>query len=123
MIFGFVEGGEVRVFDDIAHAMKEWGPYPEDVQSEVIIFYDSDGTWLRPIVTSEGGRLLGLTPGAKRFELVRDTARNDEVDPIWLAAFEASNLLPNSHVASIAELQARFPKVPPDNSLERSRES
>ncbi len=110
MIFGFVEGGEVRVFDDLAHAIREWAPYPEDVESEVIVFYDSDGIWLKPVTTSEPRRLMGLLPGAKRFELVREAAQDSDVDPIWLALFEASTLVPNAHVGSLAELRARFPR-------------
>lgn len=100
----------MRVFDDLAHAVREWAPYPDDVESEVIVFYDSDGTWLKPITTREPRRLLGLLPGPKRFELVRATEQDCSVDPIWLALSEASTLLPNVHVASLAELRARFPE-------------
>ena len=121
MIFGVVEGGEVRVFDDIAHAAREWAPYPDDVESEVVVFYDSDGTWLKPVITRNPRRLMGLLPGAKRFELVREDVQ-DSVDPIWLAVFEASTMAPNAHVGSLAELRARFPKMPPNKSLERTRE-
>ena len=121
MIFGVVEGGEVRVFDDLAHAAREWAPYPDDVESEVIVFYDSDGTWLKPVITRDPRRLMGLLPGAKRFELVREAVQ-DSVDPIWLAVFEASTLAPNAHVDSLTELRARFPKMPPNKSLERTRE-
>jgi hypothetical protein len=121
VIFGVVEGGEVRVFDNLACAVREWAPYPDDVEAEVIVFYDSDGTWLKPVMSRDPRRLLGLLPGAKRFELVREAA-HDSVDPIWLALFEASTLAPNSHVGSLAELRARFPKMPPNKSLERTRE-
>ena len=121
MVIGVVEGGEVRVFDDLAHAAREWAPYPDDVESEVIVFYDSDGSWLKPVTTREPRRLFGLLPGAKRFELVRETAQ-DSVDPIWLALLEASILVQNVHIGSLAELRARFPKMPPNKSLERTRE-
>jgi hypothetical protein len=122
VIFGVVEGGEVHVFDDLAHAAREWAQYPDDVESDVIVFYDSDGTWLKPVISREPRRLLGLLPGAKRFKLVREAARDSAVDPIWLAFLEASTLAPNEHVGSLAELRARFPKMPPNKSLERTRE-
>lgn len=122
VIFGIVEGGEVRVFDDLAHVAREWAPYPDDVESKVIVFYDSDGTWLKPVITREPRRLLGLLPGANRLQLVREAAQDSVVDPIWLALYEASTLVPNVHVGSLAELRARFPKMPPNKSLERTRE-
>lgn len=110
MIFGVVEDGEVHVYDDLSHAIREWAPYPDDVESEIVVFYDSDGTWLKPITTRQPRRLLGLLPGAKLFELVRATGQHSDVDPIWLALSEASTLLPNTHVASLDELRARFPQ-------------
>lgn len=121
MIFGVLEGGEVRIFDDLAHATREWARYPDDVESRVIVFYDSDGTWLKPVITRDPRRLMGLLPGAKRFDLVREAAQ-DSVDPIWLALSEASTIAPNAYVDSLAELRARFPETPPNNSLARTRE-
>src|SRR5262245_4109646 len=117
-----MERGEVCIFDDVAHAMKDWGQFADDVESEVITFYDADGTWLRPLVTQGPRRLGGLLPGIRTFELVRDANLDQAVDPIWLALFEASTLIENSHVASLSELRALFPKMPPNTSLERTRE-
>jgi hypothetical protein len=122
VIFAVVEGGEVRVFDDLAQAAREWAPHPDDVESEVIVFYDADGTWLKPVITREPRRALGLLPGAKRFELVREEAQDPRVDPFWLALLEASALAPNPYVTSLAELRRRFPEMPPNKSLERTRE-
>ena len=99
MIIGVVEHGEVRIFDSIDHAIREWAAYPSDVESGVITFYDADGVWLEP-------RLAGpLT-------LHRNAAPHAAVDPIGLALFEAETLIPNRYFDSLDELRAWFPFSP-----------
>jgi hypothetical protein len=97
MIIGVLEHGEIRIFDGIDHVMREWGPYPTDVQSGVITFYDADGTWLEPAVSNQ---LLHLQ---------RNENPGTTVDQIGVALFEATTLLPNPHVTSLDELRARYP--------------
>jgi len=102
VVFGFVEGGEVRVFDDEGHATREWAQYSRDVESEVVVFYDSDGKWLKPVMSTS-------LSGAKQFDLVRGESPGDGIDPICLAVREASSLAPNMYFASLSELRSRFP--------------
>ena len=97
MIIGVLEYGEIRIFDDIDHVMREWGPYPSDVESGVIIFYDADGVWLEPVHAGEP------------FRLRRNESPDETVDSIDLALFEAETLIPNAYFSSLDELRARFP--------------
>ena len=97
MIIGALEHGEIRIFDDVDHVMREWSLYPADVESGVITFYDADGVWLEPLLSKES------------FELTRNETRDAAVDHIGVALFEATTLLPNPHVTSLDELRARFP--------------
>ena len=46
MVIGVLEYGEVRLYESMDQVMREWGPYPADVASQVIVFYDTDGVWL-----------------------------------------------------------------------------
>ena len=48
MIFVVVEDGTVEVLDGL-EAAQEYEPF--DVENEVFLFYDEDGTWLRPRFT------------------------------------------------------------------------
>jgi hypothetical protein len=97
MVIGVLEHGEIRIFDDVAHAVREWGRYPADVESGVITFYDADGAWLEPIVSHQ------------LFQLRRNESPGAAADHIGVALFEASTLLPNPHVKTLDELRARFP--------------
>ena len=97
MIIGALEHGEIRIFDDVEHVMREWGSYPSDVESAVITFYDADGVWLEPIASNDS------------FQLRRNETPDAAVDQIGVALFETTNLCPNPHVTSLDELRARFP--------------
>jgi hypothetical protein len=97
MIIGALEYGEIRIFDDIDHVMREWGPYPSDVESGVITFYDADGVWLEP------------TDASEPFQLSRNKNPDETVDSIALALFEAATLIPNPYFSSLDELRAKFP--------------
>ena len=97
MIIGVLEYGEIRIFDDVGHVMREWAAYPSDVESGVITFYDADGVWLEPLVAN----------GA--FRLQPNASPDATVDQICVALFEATTLIANPHVKSLDELRARFP--------------
>ena len=107
VVIGVLEYGEVRLFESMDQVMREWGPYPADVASQVIVFYDADGVWLEPVFTR--GRRLGLREDIKAFTLRRNTTPDASVDSIALALFEATSLAPNRHCDSLDELRARFP--------------
>ena len=96
MVIGVLEYGEVRLFESMDHVMREWGPYPADVASEVIVFYDTNGVWLEPVFT-------------RGFTLRRNTTPDASVDSLGLALFEATTLAPNPYFGSLDELRARFP--------------
>lgn len=51
MITGFVEDGEVRVYETLSQAMDEWGQHPTDLLSDVIVLFDDDRTWLKPVAS------------------------------------------------------------------------
>ena len=99
MVIGVFEYDEVRLFESMDQVMREWGPYPADVASEVIVFYDTDGVWLEPV----------FTRGSNAFTLRRNTTPDASVDSIGLALFEATNLAPNQYFDSLDELRVRFP--------------
>lgn len=109
MIIGVLEYGEVRIYDDLDAALAEWGPYPSDLLSYVIVLYDENGVWLEPVATPGPRRWLGLRRGIDRVTLRPSVSPRQPVDPIGLALEEAEDLVPNRHFASLAELRARFP--------------
>lgn len=109
MIFGILEYGEVRLFDDLDEVLREWGPYSDDVASETIVFYDADGIWLKPIIGAGPRRWAGMRRGKKTFTLERSNLLEPSVDPTGLALLEATSLLPNRHFRTLEELRARFP--------------
>ena len=111
MIIGVLEDGEVTLFDNLDHVMREWGRHPSDVASEGIIFYDEDGVWLEPVVTMRR-RWLGLRESIDSFTLRRNPAPGPSIDPVGLALFESSGLAPNPYVKSLDELRTRFPFSP-----------
>ncbi len=108
MIIAIREDGEVRVFETEAEVQLEWGPYPRDVESDVVIFYAEDGTWLKPTFIEGAAQWFGYRRGPIRFRLERSTGPEYE-DPIGLALYKATTLVPNKHFMSLAELKAKFP--------------
>jgi hypothetical protein len=99
VVIGVLEHGEVRLFESMDQVMRDWGQYAADVVSEVIVFYDTDGVWLKPV----------FTRGIEGFTLHRNTTPDASVDSIGLALFEATSLAPNPYFDSLDELRARFP--------------
>jgi len=108
MIIGVGEYGEVTIFDNLDHVMREWGRHASDVASEVIVFYDEDGVWLEPLVTMRR-RWLGLGERIDSFTLRRNPSPGPGIDPVGLALFESSGLIPNPYFKSLEELRAKFP--------------
>jgi len=111
MIIGVTENGEVTLFDNLDHVMREWGRHPVDVACEVIVFYDEDGAWLEPVVTMRR-RWLGLGERIDSFTLRRNVSPGPGIDPVGLALFESSSLAPNPYFKSLDELKTRFPFSP-----------
>ena len=56
MIFAFGEDGTIEVHRSIDDAKREWEPV--DVENGVVVFYDDDGTWLKPELIKPNKRLL-----------------------------------------------------------------
>ncbi len=108
MIIGYLEYGEVRIYGSLAHALSEW-KYPCDLLSDVIIFYDSDGTYLRPIANFSPKKWFQLKPRVSSVELQRDTGNSEQDSIGYLLMHEASRLAPNPFVSSLEELRLLFP--------------
>jgi hypothetical protein len=112
MIVGFVEGGEVRVYESLDKVMVEWGKFPFDLLTEVITLYEDDGTWLMPSGVYEPRKFL---PWLKRLSSVtfeRASATEHARDELgYLLAYEAASLAPNTQVSSLEDLRRRYPFV------------
>ena len=108
MIIGVVETEEVRLYASISEAMEEWGSYPTDIASDVVVFYDEDGTWLKPVM-KYARRWYQLKPRVVSVELRRATADEYE-DPLgYKLQYEVSRLAPNALVSSLEQLRALYP--------------
>ena len=97
---------QVRVYDDLEEALKEWGP--RSLLTEAVVLYDENGVWLEPVESWGPRRLGGLMRGKLQVTL-RPNPESDWPDPIGLVLDEASELVANRHFGSLDELRARFP--------------
>jgi hypothetical protein len=103
VIFVFAEGGTVEVLDGPGAAQRF---EPIDVENLVFVFYDEDGTWLRPRFTRPNRRrLFGLVLEPGSFELERSADLDPAVDPFSLALSEAVDLKPNAHFSSVEAIR------------------
>ena len=110
MIIGFLETGEIRIYSSIADALIEWGPFPSDVASDVAMFYDQDGTRLKPVERFAPRKWFQLQPTVLSLELERESPHETSSDPIgYLLNCEATHLAPNTIVDSLEELREMFP--------------
>ena len=99
VIFAVGEDGSITVHASEEDARREWEPI--DVESGAVVFYDDDGTWLKPDFVKPNQRwLFGLIVTEGKYKLVR-SATPPEIDPIDLALSEAIGLKPNTNFASI----------------------
>ncbi len=99
MIFVFVEDGTVEVLDRPEAALQY---EPLDVESGVFVFYDEDGTWLRPRFTRPNRRrFFGVLLEQGSFEVERSDALDPAVDPFDVALAEAQALKPNKYFATL----------------------
>ena len=90
--------------------MTEWEPFPSDVASEVVVFYDEDGTRLRPVEQYASRKWFQLQPTLLSFELEREPAQVTSSDRIgYLLKYETTNLAPNPIVGSLEKLREMFP--------------
>ena len=110
MVIGVLETGEVRLYASLAAAMEEWGDYLSDLASDVIVLYDEDGTWLKPVETY-GRKWYQLRPRLMSVELRR--ASEDEYhDSLgYLLKHEATTLASNPFVRSLEQLRQMYPWV------------
>jgi hypothetical protein len=99
MIFVVVEDGTVEVLDRPEAALQY---EPLDVESGVFLFYDEDGTWLKPRFTKPNRRrIFGLLLENGSFELERTDDLDPDVDPFDVVLSEAQVLEPNRYFATL----------------------
>jgi hypothetical protein len=109
MIIGFVEDGEVRVYDDLSQAMEEWARFPEDLLSDVIVLYDDDGAWLKPVPSYAPRTWFPWRRKLLSVDMVRAVKDGDQQDSLgYLLSHEAASLAPNHLVSSLEELRLKF---------------
>lgn len=112
MIVGFVEDGQVRVYESLDGVMAEWGNFPSDLLSEVILLYDEDGTWLMPEGVYERWTFLPWPQRLRSVTFERANASEHGRDELgYLLVYEALSLAPNTRFASLDELRERYPFI------------
>lgn len=105
MIIAVIEGGTIEVVEDLAEARRSYEPI--DVESDVIVFYDEDGTWLKPVFTKPNKKqLFGLVLEQGEYELVREAELGPGIDPFDAAIGETVAMEPNRFFATLDELGA-----------------
>ena len=103
MIFVFTEDGTLDVVDELAEAQR-YDPF--DVENDVFVFYDEDGTWLEARFSTPNRRGIfgrAVTPGV--FELTRNSELAAEVDAFDVMLAEVSALRNNRHFDSIEAIR------------------
>lgn len=110
MIIGLVEHGEVRVYESLEKVMLEWGRFPNDLLSEVIVLYDDDGSWLKPVGVYEPRKFFPWLQKLRSVHFEHASAADEGQDELsYLLAFEAVSVAPNGLVSSLDELRRRYP--------------
>ena len=91
------------VHADLAEVRRVWEPI--DVENAVAIFYDEDGTWLKPEFTTPNRRGIfgGITQG--QYTLTRCEQLDPGVDPIDVALDEAAGVEPNPYLDSLDSIR------------------
>jgi hypothetical protein len=113
MVIGIVEDGEARVYSSLAEAMDEWKKFPADLASDVIIFYDEDGTWLRPAESYLPVTWYRWRRKLASVVLERAGKTDDYQDPLpFLLHTQVTRLAPNKIIQSLDELKAKYPWNP-----------
>ena len=103
MILASREDGRFTIHADLAAVRREWEAI--DVENAVAIFYDEDGTWLKPEFTTPNRRGIfgGITQG--EYILTRCEQREPHVDPIEVALDEAAGVEPNPYFDSVDSIR------------------
>lgn len=110
MIIGFVENGEIQIYDNIDHAMSEWGRYPSDIMSDVIIFFEEDGAWLKPIPNYAPRTWYRWFNKLISVNFKRSIKNDNYQDSInYLINHETIKLAENKYFSSLKELKGRYP--------------
>jgi len=110
MIVGVLENGEVRVYESLEKVMLEWGRSPADLLSEVIVLYDDDGSWLKPVGVYGSRKFLPWLQKLRSVYFERtDAAQAGQDELSYLLALEAVSVAPNDLVSSLDELRRRYP--------------
>jgi hypothetical protein len=103
MIFAFVEDGTVEVLEG-PEAARLYEPI--DVESQVFVFYDEDGTWLQPKFAGPSRRgPLRILSDQRPFKLERSTEKDPVVDPFSVALNEAVVLKPNKYFPTLEAIR------------------
>lgn len=109
MVIGYLEDGTVRVYSNRDAAMREWGQYPTDLLSDVIILYDDDGTWLEPVARYLPKTWYRWWSKLGGVDLIRSTKKGGQDPLAYLLHYEATRLEDNHVISSLEQLKARFP--------------
>ena len=106
MIVVVTEDGTVEVVDSVEDAQRYEAI---DVENRVFVFYDEDGSWLRPRFTQPNRyRFFGLILEQGAYVLEPSGKLDPEVDPLPVALAEAHSLKPNAHFPDLASMRRHF---------------
>lgn len=110
MIIGLVENGTVKIYEDIKQVLKEWGQYPTDLLSEVIILYNEKGTWLEPIAKYSSQRYFKWLKKLEKIEFI-DNSDHYQDSLEYMLHFEALTLENNKYFKTLDELRSQYPYI------------
>jgi hypothetical protein len=106
MIFAFVEGGTLTVYESAADAIVQWEGI--DAEDGNVMFYDERGIYLEPVfsIPNLRGSLRGFVGWVESGTYHLVPVPNADVDTFALALYEAKVLEPNKWFANLEDLKA-----------------
>lgn len=108
MILAFIEDGTIELHETIEDAALAYEGI--DVGSEVVVFYDDSGNYLKPVFSepNQYGSFLGLIKWCRSgvYELKIDNASCNE--PLWMALAESSSIESSNNFKTIEQLKTHL---------------
>lgn len=121
MILAFLEDGTLAIHSTIDEVRREYERI--GVESRVVRFYDTSGTYLAPIFRTPNRTqrhfLLFETLTSGQYDLRPAPDANEVL--LWVCLVETSHLEPNPYFASLTEVKAHFSHCFPESNDEEQK--
>ena len=109
MIFGYIEDGQMWIYQNIDEAISDWSSHLIDILGQVVIFYNEKGKYLEPSPVYAKKKWYQFKPSIEHVTFKEKDPIEAHMDKLdYLIHYETISVRQNSSINSLDELKKKI---------------